>query len=347
MRKTCIVVYSVFLALILLSQEAPQETKINLMIMTAQDKVILGEPLYFSAKATNEGPVPAKVMVETGDLIGLPTYSENIKQAFVIVCPDGKIKYECFGLPVKTIAVGDTIHSDCVNPTGMFLKKCGVYEIKAEMKSGGVGITHPVVHPDGSLSGPPPEYFWKGHAISNTIKIEVEPPTGIDLEAYKYFKADPLKSENYKELLKKHPTSTYAAYVVYDRLKGFAGADFSNPGFLRSLETGLFLSNSYPTENGWMEMKDEMNAAWWSKWAGIILKNHPDIWFADELRLRLAMNQVALKNYQTAEADFIKLSKEAKPCIAEKAALFVEIMKQKGWVSAPVEKSVPEAVVVK
>ena len=94
-------------------------------------------------------------------------------------------------------------------------------------------------------------------------------------------------------------------------------------------------------------MKDEMNVAWWSKWAGIILKNHPDIWFADELRLKLAMNQVALKNYQAAEADFIILSKEAKPYIAEKAALFVEIMKQKGWVSAPVEKSVPEAVVAK
>jgi hypothetical protein len=144
-------------------------------------------------------------------------------------------------------------------------------------------------------------------------------------------------------LLKNYPTATYASYVIYDRLKGFAGADFANPMFLRSLETGLFLSNSYPTENGWMEMKDEMNAAWWSKWAGIIIKNHPDIWFADELRLKLAMNQVALKNYQAAEADFIKLSKEAKPCIAEKAGLFVEIMKQKGWISAPVEKSVPEA----
>ena len=143
-------------------------------------------------------------------------------------------------------------------------------------------------------------------------------------------------------LLTNYPTSTYAAYLVYDRLKGFASADFANPMFLRSLETGLFLSNSYPTEGGWVWMKDEMNAAWWSKWAGIILKNHPDIWFADELRLKLAMNQVALKNYQAAEADFIKLSKEAKPYVAEKAGLFVQIMKQKGWVSAPVEKSVPE-----
>jgi len=186
---------------------------------------------------------------------------------------------------------------------------------------------------------------WKGALSSEPLRITIEQPQGEDKKAYDYFKGEPMAKLD--ELLKKFPSSTYAAYVVYDRLKGFADADFNNPKFLRSLETGIFLSNSYPTEGGWSWMKDEMNAAWWSKWAGIILKNHPEIWFADELRLKLAMNQVALKNYQAAEADFIKLSKEAKPCIAEKAALFVEIMKQKGWVSAPVEKSVPEAVVVK
>ncbi len=186
---------------------------------------------------------------------------------------------------------------------------------------------------------------WKGALSSEPVRITIEQPQGEDKKAYDYFKDEPLSKP--AELLKKFPTSTYAAYIVYDRLKGFADADFANPKFLRSLETGLFLSNSYPTEGGWSWMKDEMNAAWWSKWAGIILKNHPDIWFADELRLKLAMNQVALKNYQAAEADFIKLSKEAKPYVAEKAGLFVEIMKQKGWVSAPVEKSTPEAVVVK
>ena len=186
---------------------------------------------------------------------------------------------------------------------------------------------------------------WKGALSSEPVRITIDQPQGEDKKAYDYFKGEPMAKLD--ELLKKFPSSTYAAYVVYDRLKGFADADFNNPKFLRSLETGIFLSNSYPTEGGWSWMKDEMNAAWWSKWAGIILKNHPEIWFADELRLKLAMNQVALKNYQAAEADFIKLSKEAKPCIAEKAALFVEIMKQKGWVSAPVEKSVPEAVVVK
>ena len=86
---------------------------------------------------------------------------------------------------------------------------------------------------------------------------------------------------------------------------------------------------------------------WRAKWIGIVLKNHPDIWYADHLKLRLAIDQIAMKNYQAGESDLDKLSREAMPEVAERAKVYLSLMKQKGWVSAPVEKSAPEAVVVK
>jgi len=302
-------------------------------IVSFPEEVPLGSPIYLTIEIQN---VSGKALTLSYIHSGLSTLEikdeegksvENPRKMYMLSSGDSR----------KVVVPAGWIERTTFGPI-FYLGKAGKYFIKATISRKG------------------PYYFlengrkmsfkaWEGNVSSDTIAIVVKNPEGIDLEAYNYFKGEPLSKPD--QLFQRFPTSTYAGYVVYGSLKGFASADFANPMFLRSLETGLFLSNSYPTENGRMEMKDEMNAAWWSKWAGIILKNHPDIWFADELRLKLAMNHVALKNYQTAEADFIKLSKEAKPYIAEKAGLFVEIMKQKGWVSAPVEKSVPEAVVVK
>lgn len=133
------------------------------------------------------------------------------------------------------------------------------------------------------------------------------------------------------ELLQKFPTSTYAAYVIYGRLGNFAYADFTDSKFIRSIETQSILSNSYPTEAGWIWMKGEMNAAWWEKWVNLILKNHPDIWFADELKLKLAVNEIALKKYESGELALEKLAKEGKPNVAERAKELLKVMEEKGW----------------
>ena len=131
--------------------------------------------------------------------------------------------------------------------------------------------------------------------------------------------------------LQKFPTSTYAAYLIYGRLGNFAYADFTDSKFIRSIETQSILSNSCPTEAGWIWMKGEMNAAWWEKWVNLILKNHPDIWFADELKLKLAVNEIALKKYESGELALEKLAKEGKPNVAERAKELLKVMEEKGW----------------
>lgn len=188
-------------------------------------------------------------------------------------------------------------------------------------------------------------------ATSEPVQLVYTAPSGSDAEAFRAVIADiqagaktpvPCAAPSVvgcflhqPKFLGRFPTSTYAAYTIYGRMTGTFDEDQQK--FMRSLETGAYLSNSYPDEtgqskDGWRWLKDKEAADWWAKWYDIILKNHPDIWFADELRLKKAMDQVALKNYQTGAADLEALSKQANPEVAQKAQQLLEAIKQKGWV---------------
>jgi hypothetical protein len=195
--------------------------------------------------------------------------------------------------------------------------------------------------------------------VSERASIEFLAPEGIDKEAFAaatkaMYEAkfatgscEPhaipewfLKAPSF---LGRFPASTYAAYVIHGRMAGFMEWGVNTEGgrniFLRSLETGAYFSDSYPDEtgrskDGWQWLKGKEAADWWAKWYDIILKNHPDIWFADELRLKRAVDQLALKNYQTGAADLGTLSKQAKPDVAQKAKQLLEAIKQKGWVKS-------------
>ena len=187
--------------------------------------------------------------------------------------------------------------------------------------------------------------------VSAHVGLEYLAPEGVDGEAFRAVIAEiqskaksptPCVAENiegyflhHAEFLGRFPTSTYSAYTIYGRMKGTF--DVEQDKFMRSLETGAYLSNSYPDEtgkskDGWRWLKDKEAADWWAKWYDIILKNHPDIWFADELRLKRAVDQIALKNYQGADAELAALAKDPKSPMQAKAQVVLGLMKQKGWI---------------
>ncbi len=309
-------------------QGAPQVTTLKLVIATRQQTALVGEPVYFSAQVTNEGPITAIVKVNSGDVMGPWLYMGCCKEALVIQAPDGHIHYGAFSVLYAVLKPGETKSTSDANCDGLVLSQPGHYNVWAELESTGVSA-EPTVSPN------PPryDYFWKGHAISNACSIDILAPTGVDAAAYQAFKGNPLAHP--VDLLKRFPTSTYAAYVVYGVMHGFAGGD--QPMFLRSIETGSYLSNSYPddtgkSKDGWRSLSGEQAAQWWVKWINIILSNHPDIWFADRLRLKRAVDQVALKNYQVGAADLQTLSQQANPDVAQKAQAILGEMKQKGWI---------------
>ena len=60
--------------------------------------------------------------------------------------------------------------------------------------------------------------------------------------------------------------------------------------------------------------------------------NHPGFCHADEIRLCLAVDQLALKNFQAAQADLEAIAKDDKAPMAPKAKEYLGLMKQKGWI---------------
>ncbi len=169
------------------------------------------------------------------------------------------------------------------------------------------------------------------------VTFTVQAPTGEDAAAYQVFKGDPLAHP--ADLLQRFPTSTYTAHIVYQR-SGAEGLSESDPSKIAEALTGgmglmgeIWVPVPGATDkSGLAPLSGQAAVDWRLKWFNIILTNHPDIWFADQLRLKRAVDQVALKNYQVGAADLQTLSQQAKPDVAQKAQTILSAMKQKGWI---------------
>ena len=196
-------------------------------------------------------------------------------------------------------------------------------------------------------------HFLEGFSKQTEISVEFTCPQGKDAEAYAMMADGPCPKKPFStvslihydpdkmlNLLKDFPTSTYAAYVIYGRMSGFMQwepTEDKKNMFAAGIEAGGWFSNSYPDDTGKSKdgsvwLKGQAAADWWAKWYEIILKNHPDIWFADELRLKKAVDQMCLKNYQAAQADLETLSKDPTFKQKDKAQAYLGLMKQKGWI---------------
>ncbi len=330
-----------------------QSGNVGLALRLLTPRVLPGEPLFIQIGFHNGTSAP--VSLSTGD--GAP----GSKRQLMLRKPDGTVavvQWPSADMPMHPLAPGESavFQDDLGGSELLLLTSPGKYELWAEYESAGR------VYWQGEVYGRPRRYtdYWKGSLKSNTCSFEVIEPQGEDRQAYdgwlkpyatgekslmgKYQGRETVLVDGRQEcrpvnllneILRQYPTSTYAAYVVYDIMRGFGEGD--QAVFMNSVETGIYLSNSYPGDtgknmDGWKWLKGKEAADWWSKWIGIILKNHPGIWFADELRLKLAVDQVALKNYQGGAADLEVLSKQAKPDVAQKAQSILDAMKQKGWI---------------
>jgi hypothetical protein len=186
---------------------------------------------------------------------------------------------------------------------------------------------------------------WTGEVKSEETHIRIISPQGIDKKAYEATNRCPMCKPD--ALLGDFPTSTYAAYAVW-HLSGAEGMGRSDPGRIiadRSKDgarTPLEVINlleminvPYDIIDGKKiggEIHGKVAIAWRAKWFGIVLKAHPDIWFANELKLRTAIDQLTLKNYQAAQAELEAIAKDDEAPMAPKAKEYLGLMKQKGWI---------------
>ena len=173
---------------------------------------------------------------------------------------------------------------------------------------------------------------------SACVSFVILPPEGVDSQAYEAFDHQPLKyGQHYGELLARFPISTYAAYVVWQKYaKGWAGVKTERTigglvlGFKH--QTGLTLcdSSARPTGEPETRLVGRLYVACRDNWLNLVLKNHPNIWFGDEVRLKLALDRYLLGDKDGCEAGLGDLAEHGKPYVATKAGELLAAMRAKG-----------------
>lgn len=149
--------------------------------------------------------------------------------------------------------------------------------------------------------------------------------------------------------LQKFPISTYAAYVIYQSC-GAKGTMASEPiDIAKAIACGgLNYPESVPDDtgqwkDGWQILTAEKYPKWRDKWIDNILKNHPDIWFADALRLRRAVEDYSHKRTESLLTDIETLSKTGNPDVAKKAQEILAALKSvEGEKKKEVETAAPK-----
>jgi hypothetical protein len=79
-----------------------------------------------------------------------------------------------------------------------------------------------------------------------------------------------------------------------------------------------------------MWLKADELVAWRDRWFASVLKDHPDIWFADDLRFNLALDHYLLGDKAGCEAALEELAASRRPYVAAKVEQLLEAMREKG-----------------
>ncbi len=321
MKKAIVVCLFVLFGLTGYSEEVADVT-INLK--TAKAEYILGEEINFEYQAINNGDKEFRIAYggfsPLSPFIRFGTIGPVRKE-----CNIGRPHAEWGGKGYSDFKAGEKSKVESFSHLQIGSVDEGEYEVWVEYNST-------------SLDSSWDKYSVPRTVIqSNHIKFRIVKPTGIDLEVYnKYHNSCNQITLTAQDLLQKFPTSTYAAYAVCPPNQWTSNTDPEK--ILKAIESGSYLSSGSviddtgKSKDGYLYLGGKELVEYRTKWIGIVLKNHPDIWYADDLRLRLAVDQIALKNYKQGESDLRNLSEENKGEVAEKARRYLDLMKQKGWI---------------
>jgi hypothetical protein len=196
--------------------------------------------------------------------------------------------------------------------------------------------------------------------------VEVDVPTDADARAYSFlYGCDAEEGEECTcsrrmtgiphgkasaDLLQHFPTSTYAAYLIWkDLVRGISSGQNSVGVLLKDLGTSIeSQSNSVPCDipewcddNGWMSMQGIVFVRWRAKWFERVLEHHPDIWFADEIRLKLALDEYLLGDKTACQTGLEELADHGRPYVAMKAGELLRAMQSKNMLPGGL-KDTPE-----
>ena len=183
---------------------------------------------------------------------------------------------------------------------------------------------------------------WSGRFSSNAIVIRAAAPEGVERKVLGVFgPAVSSDGRRHEELLRSFPTSTYSAYVVRNLFsRGWTDVETGRITRLLSrgfaVETGGLApcdTQARPTAQPETRLAGRLYVECRDNWLNLVLQNHPNIWFADELRFRMALDRYLLGDKDGCAAGLEDLAKHGKPYVASKAGELLAAMKAKGMLN--------------
>lgn len=173
-------------------------------------------------------------------------------------------------------------------------------------------------------------------AAAGPVTVVVSEPEGEDREAYERYGGAPMYA---RDLLKEFPTSTYAAYRIRERGGGVMSGNQLD-ALVQQLGRGiegcgeLWVPCDRPCDEpaGLMMLHGRDVLTWREKWFNLVLQAHPDIWFADEMRLRLALDRYIAGDVPGAVAGMEALGTGGRAEVAAKAREVLALLRARGMI---------------
>jgi len=138
-----------------------------------------------------------------------------------------------------------------------------------------------------------PNHAFTGVLTSNIVSIDVNDPSGVDAQALTWARENNDTPMSWR-VVKLFPSSYYAALALLP----YIDIGKADPGKVKTaIELGRFLEwGSVPdsdTPDGWASLSGTELAGWRIERAERILRDHPKVRFAGQLKLAIGVNQIA------------------------------------------------------
>jgi hypothetical protein len=202
-----------------------------------------------------------------------------------------------------------------------------------------------------------PEDNWVGEVSSSPVKVRVIEPQGSDAETFEWYSnlvpEDyccsrarrfasafnlPFRNAERADILRRFPESVYTAnYVINDLLQLNLNVP---PEYIMRTEFGRDINDFHDTvpcppperclENGTVYLRGVDYLNWKLAWCDKILEDHPNVWFADDVRYVRAIYLVQSGDMKSCEAGLVELVEHGRPYAAERAGELLADMKAKG-----------------
>jgi hypothetical protein len=174
-------------------------------------------------------------------------------------------------------------------------------------------------------------FCYKNDQSEICVDFQIVQPIGEDAEIYSLliqnnYIGDILEYRDLIHILKKYPTSTYSAWVLFPYLGEIQRRDPEKVKQL--LEKNLYpISNSVPDPDSgnWKEMRAKDLARWQIKWSESILMNHPDFAYAKSLKLLIAIDSIVIGEKNKGKNLLLEISKEKDIAESQWAQKFLSI----------------------